>query len=398
MYERVVKLDVFLWGRHVGALAPDSGTHYVFQYDPAFVRDGVDIAPFMLPRRSEIYHTSTMEMPRNAFWGLPGVFADSLPDTFGNALINEWMKEQHIPTTAVSALDRLAYVGDRSMGALTFEPRRGPGVHKPTALDMRELTAEARLALNNRLGVMKGTEALREIIRVGTSAGGAQAKAVVGWNRKTDQFIAGAGDLPEGFEHWLVKFSPLGMEEAGEKEYDVHLKAKACGIEMSECRVYELDGVRHFMTKRFDRDGNRRHLLQTYCAMKHLPHGSPRQLMTYEGLFRTAVDLGLGYEALEQLFRRMAFNVLIEEVDDHTKNFSFLMPQGGGWELAPAYDLPGCLFAVEDKDFEGWCNPHVLSVNGKTSCIRDEDLLAVADRFGLGTAKRVLGEIKDVLK
>ena len=227
MYERVVKLDVFLWGRHVGALAPDSGTHYVFQYDPAFVRDGVDIAPFMLPRRSEIYHTSTMEMPRNAFWGLPGVFADSLPDTFGNALINEWMKEQHIPTTAVSALDRLAYVGDRSMGALTFEPRRGPGVHKPTALDMRELTAEARLALNNRLGVMKGTEALREIIRVGTSAGGAQAKAVVGWNRKTDQFIAGAGDLPEGFEHWLVKFSPLGMEEAGEKEYDVHLKAKA---------------------------------------------------------------------------------------------------------------------------------------------------------------------------
>ena len=132
--------------------------------------------------------------------------------------------------------------------------------------------------------------------------------------------------------------------------------------------------------------------------MKHLPHGSPRQLMTYEGLFRTAVDLGLGYEVLEQLFRRMAFNVLIEEVDDHTKNFSFLMPQGGGWELAPAYDLTGCHFAVEDKDFEGWCNPHVLSVNGKTGCIGDGDLLAVADRFGLGTAKRVLGEIRDVLK
>ena len=397
MYERVSELDVFLWGRHVGALAPDSGTHYVFQYDPEFVRVGVDIAPFMLPRRLEMYHTASMEVPRNAFWGLPGVFADSIPDAFGNALINEWMKEQRIPQTAISALDRLAYVGNRSMGALTYEPHRGPDYRKPTALDMRELVAEARLALNNRLGVVKGTDALREIIRVGTSAGGAQAKAVVGWNRTTDQFVAGAGDLPDGFEHWLVKFSPRGMEEAGEKEYQVHLQAKAAGIQMSECRLYELDGVKHFMTKRFDRDGNRRHLIQTYCAMKHLPHGSPRQLMTYEGLLQTAIDLDLGYEALDQLFRRMAFNVLIEEVDDHTKNFSFLMKEGGRWELAPAYDLTGYRFSVEDKDFEAWCNPHVLSVNGKTGRITDEDLLTVAERFGIGTGKRALREIREVL-
>ena len=397
MYERVSELDVFLWGRHVGALAPDSGTHYVFQYDPEFVRVGVDIAPFMLPRRLEMYHTASMEVPRNAFWGLPGVFADSIPDAFGNALINEWMKEQRIPQTAISALDRLAYVGNRSMGALTYEPHRGPDYRKPTALDMRELVAEARLALNNRLGVVKGTDALREIIRVGTSAGGAQAKAVVGWNRTTDQFVAGAGDLPDGFEHWLVKFSPRGMEEAGEKEYQVHLQAKAAGIQMSECRLYELDGVKHFMTKRFDRDGNRRHLIQTYCAMKHLPHGSPRQLMTYEGLLQTAIDLDLGYEALDQLFRRMAFNVLIEEVDDHTKNFSFLMKEGGRWELAPAYDLTGYRFPVEDKDFEAWCNPHVLSVNGKTGRITDEDLLTVAERFGIGTGKRALREIREVL-
>ena len=398
MYERVTKLDVFLWGRHVGDLAPDSGTHYVFQYDPDFVRRGVEIAPFMLPLRTEMYHTADMELPAKAFWGLPGVFADALPDTFGNALINEWMKEQGIPPTAISSLDRLAYVGDRAMGALTFEPRRGPESRKPSALDMRELTSEARLALNNRLGVMKGTEALREIIRVGTSAGGAQAKAVVGWNRETGQFLAGTGDLPEGFEHWLVKFTPLGLEEAGETEYAVYRQALAAGIKMSECRLFELDGVRHFMTKRFDRDGNRRHLLQTYCAMKHLPHGAPRQLMTYEGLFRTAVDLGLGYGALEQLFRRMAFNVLIEEVDDHTKNFSFLMKEDGVWELAPAYDLTGCHFSVEDKDFEGWSNPHVLSVNGKTSLIGDADLLAVAERFGIGTARRALEEVKEAVK
>ena len=398
MYERVSKLDVFLWGRHVGALAPESGSYYVFEYDPTFVKSGIDIAPFMLPLRTGLFHTSQMELPQKAFWGLPGVFADSLPDVFGNALINAWMREQRIPTTAISSLDRLAYVGDRAMGALSYEPHRGPDFHRPTALDMRELVAEARLALNSRLSEMTGTDALREIVRVGTSAGGAQAKAVVGWNRETNQFVAGAGDLPEGFEHWLIKFTPRGLEEAGEKEYAIHRQAVAAGIKMSECRLFELDGVKHFMTKRFDRDGNRRHHLQTYCAMKHLPHGAPRLLMTYEGLFHTAVDLNLGYDALEQLFRRMAFNVYIEEVDDHTKNFSFLMREGGGWELAPAYDLTGYHFSVEDKDFEGWANPHVLSVNGKTSVIRDEDLLAVADRFGLGTARRALAEIKEALK
>ena len=397
MYERVTTLDVFLWGQHVGALAPDSGTNYVFQYDPQFVKSGIEIAPFMMPLRTEIYHTSQMELPPKAFWGLPGVFADSLPDAFGNQLINEWMNEQRIPPTAISSLDRLAYVGDRAMGALTYEPRRGPDLHRPSALDMRELLTEARLALNSRLGKMHGTDALREIIRVGTSAGGAQAKAVVGWNRETGEFLAGAGELPVGFEHWLIKFSPAGMEEAGEKEYEVHLKAVAAGIEMSECLLYELDGVKHFMTKRFDRDGNRRHFLQTYCAMKHLQHAAPRALKTYEGLLNTAVDLNLGYEALEQLFRRMAFNVCIEETDDHTKNFSFLMKEGGEWELAPAYDLTGCHFSVEDKDFEAWSNPHALSVNGKTGLITDEDLLAVAERFGIGTAKRALREVKEAV-
>lgn len=398
MYERVTKLDVFLWGRHVGAMAPDVGSSYVFQYDPEFVKSGIEIAPFMLPLGKEMYHTSMMQLPKGAFWGLPGVFADSLPDTFGNALIDAWMRSQHIPTTAISALDRLAYVGDRAMGALTYEPRRGPDVRRPSALDMRDLVSEARQALNGRLVSMEGPSALREIIRVGTSAGGAQAKAVVGWNRETNQFIAGSGELPAGFEHWLVKFSPAGMESAGESEYEVYRKATECGIEMSECRVFELDGCRHFMTKRFDRDGSRRHHLQTYCALTHLIHGSPRQLMTYEGMFNTAVDLGLGYAALEQLFLRMAFNVYIEETDDHTKNFSFLRREGGDWELAPAYDLTGYHVSAEDKAFESWVNPHALSVNGKASGIRDEDLLIVAERFGIGTAKDCLARIKAAVR
>ena len=398
MYNPVKVIEVFLWGHRVGALAHDYDQYSVFEYDPEFQKLGIEVAPFMMPLRQNIYHVEEFRLPRQMFSGLPGMIADSLPDAFGNALIKRYLESEQIDLRQITPLDRLAYVGTRGMGALTYKPALREEDGRPSALDMRELVDEARLALNNRLGEMKGTDALREILRVGTSAGGAQAKAVVGWNRETNQFVAGAGDLPEGFEHWLIKFTPRGLEEAGEKEYAIHRQAVAAGIKMSECRLFELDGVKHFMTKRFDRDGNRRHHLQTLCALQHVGHPSSREAKCYELLFRTAVDLNLGYDALEQLFRRMAFNVYIEEVDDHTKNFSFLMREGGGWELAPAYDLTGYHFSVEDKDFEGWANPHVLSVNGKTSVIRDEDLLAVADRFGLGTARRALAEIKETLK
>lgn len=397
MYNPVKVVEVFLWGRRVGAVSHDYDQYSVFEYDPEFRKSGIEVAPFMMPLNRAIYHTEEFHLPRQMFSGLPGLLADSLPDAFGNSLIKRYMESEQIDLRQITPLDRLAYVGSRGMGALTFKPAIKDEDVVPSAIDMRNLVDEARLAMNNRLSEMKGADALREIIRVGTSAGGAQAKAVVGWNRETNEFLAGAGDLPEGFEHWLMKFSPVGMEEAGEKEYDIYRKAVAAGIKMSECRLCELDGVKHFMTKRFDRDGNRRHHLQTLCALQHVGHPSPREVKRYELLFRTAVDLNLGYEALEQLFRRMAFNIYIEEVDDHTKNFSFLMKEGGEWELAPAYDLTGYHFSVGDKDFEAWSNPHVLSVNGKTGLITDEDLLTVAERFGIGTAKRALREIKEVL-
>ena len=397
MYNPVKVVEVFLWGRRVGAVSHDYDQYSVFEYDPEFRKSGIEVAPFMMPLSRSVYHAEEFRLPRQMFSGLPGLLADSLPDAFGNSLIKRYMESEQIDLRQITPLDRLAYVGSRGMGALTFKPAIREEDVVPSAIDMRNLAEEARMAMNSRLSEMKGADALREIIRVGTSAGGAQAKAVVGWNRETGEFLAGAGDLPEGFEHWLIKFSPRGMEEAGEKEYDVHCKAVAAGIKMSECRLYELDGVKHFMTKRFDREGNKRHHLQTLCALQHVGHPSPREAKQYELLFRTAVELNLGYEALEQLFRRMAFNVLIEEVDDHTKNFSFLMKEGGEWELAPAYDLTGSHFSVEDKDFEAWANPHVLSVNGKTGLIKDEDLLAVAERFGIGTAKRALREIKEAL-
>ena len=398
MYNPVSVVEVFLWGRRVGAVSHDYDRFSVFEYDPEFRKSGIEVAPFMMPLARSIYHAEEFRLPRQMFSGLPGLLADSLPDAFGNALIRRYMESERIDLRQVTPLDRLAYVGSRGMGALTFRPAAKDEDLRPSAVDMRTLVDEAHLALNDRLAEMRGVDALREIIRVGTSAGGAQAKAVVGWNRETGEFRTGAGDLPGGFEHWIVKFSLPGMEDAGEREYATYRKARAAGIEMSECRLYELNGVRHFMTKRFDREGNRRHHVQTLSALQHVGPSSPREARQYELLFRTAVDLDLGYGAMEQLFRRMAFNVLIEETDDHAKNFSFLMREGGSWELAPAYDLTGCHFSAEDKDFEAWTNPHALSVNGKTGLITDDDLLSVASRFGIGTAKSVLRDVKDAVR
>ena len=361
MYRRVAAIDVFLWGHHVGRIAPDFGSYYQFQYDPSFVRTGIQIAPFQMPLQEQIYKAVSFDLPKGAFLGLPGAFADSLPDAFGNALVDKWMEEQKIPKAMISPLDRLAYVGARGMGALTYEPEIGPGRATPSAIDMRKLVEEARMAA---------------------------------WNKATGEFLAGQENLPLGFEHWLIKFTPVGLPSAGEEEYGIYLKAKAAGISMSECRLHELDGVKHFMTKRFDRDRSSRHLVQTLCALMHLPMGGPRALYTYETLFETADALGLGYETLEEIFRRMAFNVSIGETDDHTKNFSFLMREGGAWELAPAYDLTGCHFSAVDPKWNDRTNQHALSVNGKFSGISDKDLLAVGERYGLGTAPKALAEIK----
>ena len=397
-YVPVEVVSVFLWGRRVGVLAHAYDQYSRFEYDPDFRRNGVEIAPFAMPLSRSIYTADEFELPRRSLFGLPGVFADSLPDSFGNRLVRKWMVAHGIDMSVITPLDRLAYVGARGMGALTYEPDVGPKRPTLTAIDMRNLVEEARLAFNANLSKLAGDDALREIIRVGTSAGGAQAKAVVAWNRETGEFLAGQENLPPGYEHWLIKFTPRGLPSAGEDEYAVYLKARAAGIEMSECRLYELDGVKHFMTRRFDRNGDQRHLVQTLCALQHLPPGGPRALYTYETLFDTADELGLGYEAFEEIFRRMAFNVYNKEMDDHTKNFSFMMREGGRWELAPAYDLTGCHFSAEDPDWNDWQNQHALSVNGKFSRITDDDILAVGERYGIGTAPKVLDRVKEVFR
>ena len=391
-FRHVTRINVSLWGERVGTIvaAPQRGV-YAFRFEKKFLKSGVEISPLMMPLRAEPYAFG--DLPRAAYEGLPPIFADSLPDTFGTGLIDHWLKEHGLSRDEISPLDRLAYLGRRTMGALTYEPDRGPG-GRPTAVDMRNLVDSARRVLNGELAEAHGEDALREIIQLGSSAGGAQAKAVIGWNRTENAFLLGDRELPEGYEHWIVKFTPADYPWRGEVEYAHYRQALAAGIEMSESCLYELDGLKHFMTRRFDREGSLRHHLATLSAMTHLPAETPQEHRRYEQLFVTADELGLGYDAQEQLFRRMVFNVLTGEFDDHTKNFSFRLKQGGAWELAPAYDLTGSDFPSEDP-WSAQAGVHQLSVNGKRRDITDEDLLAVADRFGIGTAKRVLREVRE---
>lgn len=394
-FRHVTRINVSLWGERVGTIvaAPQRGV-YAFRFEKKFLKSGVEISPLMMPLRAEPYAFG--DLPRAAYEGLPPIFADSLPDTFGTELIDHWLKEHGLSRDEISPLDRLAYLGRRTMGALTYEPDRGPG-GRPTAVDMRNLVDSARRVLNGELAAAHGEDALREIIRLGSSAGGAQAKAVIGWNRTENAFLLGDRELPEGYEHWIVKFTPADYPWRGEAEYAHYRQALAAGIEMSESCLYELDGLKHFMTRRFDREGSLRHHLATLSAMAHLPAETPQEHRRYEQLFVTADELGLGYDAQEQLFRRMVFNVLTGEFDDHTKNFSFRLKQGGAWELAPAYDLTGSDFPSEDP-WSAQAGVHQLSVNGKRREITDEDLLAVADRFGIGTAKRVLREVRESIE
>ena len=393
VFKHVQRINVSLWGRRVGTIVPmPQRDVYAFRYEKSFLASGIEIAPILMPLRKEPY--AFPDLPRAAYAGLPPIFADSLPDAFGMGLIDAYLKERGLSRDEISPLDRLAYLGRRTMGALAYEPDRGPG-GRPTAIDMRHLVESARRVLNGELHGKAGEEALRDIIRLGSSAGGAQAKAVIGWNRTTDAFLLGDRDLPEGFEHWIIKFTPQDYPWRGEREFALYEKARAAGITMSESRLIEVDGIRHFMTRRFDRaDGERLHLA-TLSALAHLPAETPAEHRRYEQLFVVADELGLPYEAKEELFRRMAFNVCSGEFDDHPKNFSFCLKKDGTWALAPAYDLTGSSFPSVDP-WSAQASSHNLSVNGKQSNIADEDLLTVADRFAIGTAKKVLERVKSV--
>jgi serine/threonine-protein kinase HipA len=397
-YVAVNVVEVLTWGKRVGALAAgrQRGT-YVFEYEPGWIASGIELAPALMPLARTLY--SFPSLPAETFHGLPPAIADSLPDRFGNSIVDAWLARNAIPPERVTALDRLAYLGSRGMGALEFRPDRTPSLPPPTAINLSDLVLSARRAVEGSLASESESQAaLRRIIQVGTSAGGARAKAIVNVNPETQELRSGHLAPEAGFEPWLLKFDGIGADAQlgagqnyGRVEYAYSLMARAAGIRMSPTRLLEEHGRAHFMTKRFDRvDDERLHML-TLSGMDGLDFNAVG-LNDYAQLFARIVALDLGGETLEQAFLRMAFNVLAANCDDHTKNTAFLMAPDGTWSLAPAYDVTHAYASTSP-----WVSQHLMSVNGKFREISRADLLAVADRFGIERAAAAISSVRDVL-
>lgn len=400
MYKPVEAIEVRIWGQTVGAvaLAPNLG-YYAFEYDNRFVKSGIELAPLAMPLSEAREPFVFVDLPELSFKRLPGMLADALPDDFGNALIDAWMAGKGIGKRQVTPIDRLAYMGKRGMGALEFKPARTPAISSSTAIKLSRLVESARQAVHGELGSDHLSKAaLAQIIQVGTSAGGARAKAAIAWNPATDEIRPGQFDVEPGFEHWLLKFDGMGADrelggtqDYGRIEFAYYRMACAAGIDISPCRLLEENGRAHFMTLRFDRQGNRKHHLQSLCAMVHLDYRQ-KASHDYSQFLQTVIRLGLDYAALEEAFRRMTFNVMASNCDDHTKNISFMLREGMRWELAPAYDATYAYNPAGE-----WTWQHLMAVNGKFADISRADLLAVADRFGIGTAPKVLKQVREAV-
>jgi serine/threonine-protein kinase HipA len=396
-YLSVDVVEVRCWGSRVGAIALDEHSgFYVFEYEPTWLSSSVELSPTTMPTTSPTRTFIFPTLPTLTFHRLPSMVADSLPDDFGNALTTSYLANAGVAPNQITALDRLANLGTRGIGALEFHPLRGPRTRKTTAIELSELVQAARGALRGDVNYESGiTEAISHLIAVGTSAGGARAKAVVSLNPLTGELRSGQVPADPGFEQWLLKLDGVGADHDlgsgaffGRIEYGYHLMARAAGIEMMECRLLEEGGRAHFMTRRFDRlrDGQKVHV-QTLCALANLDF---RQIGAhdYGQLFLTAEQLGLGPESRAEIFRRMVFNVAAANCDDHTKNFSFVLPRGGQWRLSPAYDVTHA-HAPESR----WTRQHLMAVNGQTTQISRADVREVGDRFGVPGVSDVLEQV-----
>ncbi|MEY1661664.1 type II toxin-antitoxin system HipA family toxin [Isoalcanivorax beigongshangi] len=381
----MTRAEVWLWGRRIGAVVWDDARGYgVFEYDPAFLTSGIQLAPFTLPLRAGVFDFPAL--PRDTFKGLPGLLADSLPDKFGNLLIDRWLAQQGRSPGSMNPVERLCYTGTRGMGALEFQPARLSREAGAGTLDIEQLVNLAadvlaeREHLSGHLGPDHDDRALGEILKVGTSAGGARAKAVLAWNPVTGEFRSGQVDTRAGFEHWLLKFDgvsgnadkeladPLGF---GRLEYACYLAALQAGVSMAPSRLYEEGGRAHFMTRRFDRtaDGGKLHML-SLGALRHFDFNQPRAY-AYEQALETIRLLGLGQAAIDEQVRRAFLNIVLRNQDDHVKNIAFLMNRRGQWSLSPAFDV---VYAWNPDG--AWTSQHQMSVNGKTTGFVLDDLLA----------------------
>ncbi len=401
--------EVRLWGRTIGAVRWDADAGLAhFEYDPEFRRSGIEVAPFTMRLSDRIY--SFPALPRETFQGLPGLLADSLPDDFGNALIDAWLVDEGRESDALNAVERLCYTGDRGMGALEYHPAKGPSATMSERVDVEALVelASRILARRNRLegsfAPSKRHDSLQTILRVGTSAGGARAKAIIAWNPSTNEVRSGQIDAGSGFGYWLLKFDGVSgnrdkeLEDPagyGLVEYAYYRMALAAGIDMKECRLLEEKGRSHFMTRRFDRtDTGRKIHMQSLCAMEHFDYRRPGA-HSYEQALRTIRKLGMPMDSLEEQYRRMAFNIVGRNQDDHVKNIAFLMDRSGVWTLSPAFDLTYSYNPSGD-----WTSRHQMTLNGKRGDFDIEDFRACARNAAIrrGRAEEILRQVMDAVE
>lgn len=395
---------VQLWGRTIGAVSLDQGRDVAaFQYDPEFAGSGIQLSPLVMPLREAVYEFPGL--PRGTFHGLPGLLADSLPDKFGHALIDAWLATQGRAPASFSAVERLCYIGSRGMGALEFAPALGPKPRKTSPIEVEALVQLASEVLTHRHNLQghfheEGKEkALRDILSVGTSAGGARAKAVIAWNRATNEVRSGQVAAGEGFDHWLLKFDGVAGNKDkelddpkgyGAIEFAYHRMARAAGITMSECRLLEENGRRHFMTRRFDRlaGGEKLHM-QSLGALAHFDFNAAGA-HAYEQALLAIRQLGLPMAAIEEQFRRMAFNIVARNQDDHVKNIAFLMNKRGEWSLAPAFDV-----TYSFNPSGAWTATHQMTLNGKRDAFTRADFDAAAKSAVMkrGRSATILDEV-----
>lgn len=395
----VTAADVYLWGQKVGTVLWDERLVCAhFEYTPEFIRGGLEVSPIMMPLARKIYSFQDRDSQKT-FLGLPGMLAEALPDAFGRALLDKWLAAQD--RQDANPVERLCFQGQRSMGALEFVPSMERALDAEQTIEIESLVQAAREALSNKeaftTNLANADEALLDIIRVGTSAGGQRAKAVIAYNDATGEVRSGQTTAPNGFDYWLIKLDGVTNKELGdpehwgEVEYVHSLLAKAAGIHMTECRLYREKDRAHFMTERFDRANGEKIHMQTLCGLAHYDFNI-LHAYSYEQAFSVMRQLHLTYPEAEEFYRRMVFNVVARNQDDHTKNISFLMDKQGVWHLSPAYDMSWAY-----NPAGGWTGTHQMSINGKWDHITREDLLRVAYEMNIKHAQAIIDQVVEAV-
>lgn len=395
-----------IWNQRVGAVAWDISEEIgFFEFDRNFLKNNLDLAPIKMSMSEADRRIFSFPELRgkNTFKGLPGLLADILPDKYGNALINTWLTRQGRPADSLNPVEMLCFIGSRGMGALEIEPaypktdNNSSNIEIESIIEIAEAILSGRRDFKTRLSEIE-EKAVLDILKIGSSAGGARAKALIAYNLKNGEIRSGQANAPKGFTHWLIKFDGVTDKQFGSShgygrvEMAYYLMAIDAGIEMTECRLLEENDRAHFMTKRFDREpANGKIHVQSFCAMQHYDFNEVNYF-SYEQLFETMRFLGLPYPQAEQLYRRMVFNVMGRNCDDHTKNFAFTMDKTGNWKLSPAYDI--CHAYRPDSE---WVNHHALSINGKRKNISKDDLLEVAFQMNVKKPEKIILQIAEII-